>query len=93
MINSKGAYTFWNEGKDTSSIKSPTDGTFSTAMHYLKEWANADAKDKKEGQSIIFVNFSYTNTEYGLYCKRYPQIKLLENLKDLLESIYSGCQM
>ena len=87
MINSKGAFKSFEDGNDTSSISSPTDGTFHPAMVQLRSWAYVKDSNKK-GQAVVFANFGYTEKEYLLYRERYPQYHLMENVTELLYTIY-----
>ena len=87
MINSKGAFKSFEDDEDTSSISSPTDGTFVPAMEHLRAWAYGK-ESKKKDQAVVFANFGYTEKEYLIYRERYPQYHLMENVTELLSTIY-----
>ena len=89
MINSKGAYTSFEDEKETSSDSSPIDGTFYPAMEHLRTWADVKSS-RKEGQAVAFANFGYTEKQYRLYCGRYPQFHLMKDVTELLSHIYGN---
>ena len=89
MINSKGAYKSFEDNIDTSSVNSPTDGTFFPAMQQLRAWAIVK-NSKKKGQAVAFANFGYTEKEYRLYYDRYPQYHLMKDVTELLSTIYGN---